>query len=515
MTDRRERPILCVIPARGGSKTIPRKVLQPIDGAPLLLRTYETISRSGVADRIVVSTEDAEIASVCRLRGIEVVDRPVELAQDCSTIADVSAHTVQTLGWDGLLLVAQPTCPLLSVDTIVAFVQRFRQCTFDWAIGTTAEPHIFWQDGHPLVHRDNRQQLAADPRCVQRETGALQIMTAEYARTGKGLRTTFPIPADEALDIDTYADLEAARHALGRRTILFHVVASDEKGSGHLRRCLRLSEALGHHNVVWQTYGLEAWALAEAERRGVKFVGDSRVCDLAVIDALDEADRLAPRYAAAGIPTVVLEPDGARRTHRFADVVIDEFADPKWTVLRPEFLNLPARTVAEKGTKVLVTFGGTDPAGLNARVAAMLGYGTDAEVRVIQSPAAAEIQPYPKRTSCGRATVVRDANMAEEMCWADLVVTGQGRTVAEAVACGVPVVSLAQNERESRHAKLPGVLYLGLWAAVSDEALLRTVNRLLDNPILRAEMAGTARASVDGKGVDRICFEVERLLRGL
>lgn len=488
--------LLGIIPCRGGSKRIPHKWAQLVAGKPLLQHTIDTARASARITRLVVSTEDPAVASYARLRGVEVLDRPAELAYDETPLADVVTHAVRVLGWEEDVAVLQATCPLLTPATVDRVVAEFQRLRFDWGITVTPEAHILWQDGRPLTGRVNSQQLVENPRCPQRESGALQLFRIGAARGApRQLRATFPIPAAEALDIDTFVDLETARAQLGRRTILFHVVASDEKGSGHLRRCLQLSDALAHHDVVWSLASpLEQWARAEAEKHGIRFWFQDEIHpDLVVIDCLERAEYWLRQYAPGGIPTVVFEPEGADT--RFADLVIDEFDDPRSTILRPEFACLPPFTVKERADHVLVSFGGTDPTGMNERVRRILNHGADATVSVMHA--------------------ARPGSMAERMRWADLVITSQGRTVHEAAACGVPCLSVAVNERESRHAKLDGVVYLGLAHCISDAAILDTVNRLLGSPALRTEMSRTASRQIDGRGLERVVFEIERLLRGL
>lgn len=505
-------PILVIVPARGGSRGILRKWAQPVAGAPLILRTVQTMHESGVADRLVVSTEDKDIATFCQLRGYEVVDRPAELAQDDTPLSDVIRHTVETSGWDGLVLVAQPTCPLLTPATVRRFVADFHKTRLDWAISAAPAGHIMWEGPDCLTPRVNRQQL---PSHIKQESGALQIMLSAYARVPSGRRGTIAIPAGEALDIDTHADLAAARQTSGRKTVEFRVVASDAKGSGHLWRCLQLSDALSHHTVRWSPVGLEVWAQDIVRRWGfeVRHPDVLNQPDLLVVDALDAAETVVPNAKAHGVPVVLFEHDGP--ACRFADLVVDEFADPKWTVLRSEFQCLPPKKLAVVGTKLLVTFGGTDPSRLGARYASMLAYASNAQVRLVQGPGAWPYVPAPKPAASRRVEVVRDVVMSEQMMWADVVVTSAGRTVSEAVACGTPVVSIAANERESRHARLPGVVYLGLHVALSDQTLIGTVQRLLDRPALRQEMVDTASGAIDGKGVERIVHAIEGLLKGL
>jgi N-acylneuraminate cytidylyltransferase len=90
--------ILALIPARGGSKSIPRKNLLPINGKPLIAYSIEQALASHHITRVVVSTDDAEIATVARAHGAEVpFMRPAELAQDASTDLDVFRHALTLL----------------------------------------------------------------------------------------------------------------------------------------------------------------------------------------------------------------------------------------------------------------------------------------------------------------------------------------------------------------------------------------------------------------------------------
>ena len=74
--------VLGVIPARGGSKSIPLKNIRPLNGVPLLAFTIRAATQSRFLDRCVVSTDHPDIAAVARTHGAEVIDRPAELATD-------------------------------------------------------------------------------------------------------------------------------------------------------------------------------------------------------------------------------------------------------------------------------------------------------------------------------------------------------------------------------------------------------------------------------------------------
>jgi CMP-N-acetylneuraminic acid synthetase len=116
--------ILGVIPARGGSKGIPRKNLKMIAGKPLIVWSIEAAKRSKKMDRFVVSTEDAEIAEVSKKAGAEVLWRPKELADDGATTIAVLQHIVRQEKPDTLVLL-QPTSPIRIGGIIDKAIERF------------------------------------------------------------------------------------------------------------------------------------------------------------------------------------------------------------------------------------------------------------------------------------------------------------------------------------------------------------------------------------------------------
>src|SRR5437764_11026274 len=103
--------MLALIPARGGSKGIPRKNLAPVAGKPLLVWTIEVARAAASVDRVVVSTDDAEIAETARSARAEVLERPVELAGDETPMAAVVRHAVEALAPE-IVVLLQPTSPL-------------------------------------------------------------------------------------------------------------------------------------------------------------------------------------------------------------------------------------------------------------------------------------------------------------------------------------------------------------------------------------------------------------------
>jgi pseudaminic acid cytidylyltransferase len=102
-------PTLAIIPARGGSKRIPRKNIRPFRGVPMLARTVKLLQSATVFDRIVVSTDDEEIADVAQRAGADVpFRRPAELANDMAATIPVIRHGVEAM--NGLGFRAEYVC---------------------------------------------------------------------------------------------------------------------------------------------------------------------------------------------------------------------------------------------------------------------------------------------------------------------------------------------------------------------------------------------------------------------
>lgn len=110
---RKEVTAAAVIPARGGSKGIPRKNLVPLFGKPLLLWTIEAAQASKILGAILVSTDDEEIAAVASRAGAEVIERPAELATDEAPTDPVILHAIDHSRYDPeYVVLLQPTSPL-------------------------------------------------------------------------------------------------------------------------------------------------------------------------------------------------------------------------------------------------------------------------------------------------------------------------------------------------------------------------------------------------------------------
>lgn len=149
--------VLGIIPARGGSKGIPRKNLKLLLGKPLLAYTTESALESKRLSRVILSTDDEEIAETGLALGVEVpFIRPSELANDTAPTFPVVMHAVQHLENDGLFFDAicllQPTNPLRRTEDIDACVELLETSGADSVLSVLPVPHqynpkwVYWRD---------------------------------------------------------------------------------------------------------------------------------------------------------------------------------------------------------------------------------------------------------------------------------------------------------------------------------------------------------------------------------
>lgn len=172
--------VLALIPARGGSKGIPRKNIKPLAGKPLIGWTIDAAKQASCIDRIVVSTEDEEIACVARELGADVpFMRPAELASDDAEGIAPVLHAIEKLPEFDWVLLLQPTSPLRTHADIEAIWQLcMNRCAPSAVSVTEVGKHPYW-----MYTKDDLGQLhpliAARP-----EIGRRQDLPAAYTLNG-------------------------------------------------------------------------------------------------------------------------------------------------------------------------------------------------------------------------------------------------------------------------------------------------------------------------------------------
>ena len=224
--------VLLVIPARIGSKTVPRKNLKEVAGKPLISYAIQNALASKMVDKVVVSTEDAEIAKVARSWGAEVpFERPSELAEDHVSLVPVLAHAVRAmdeLDWRATVVVSlQPTAPLLRGQTLDAGIRLLveSECDSVVSVRRVDHNHPYWIQQMDKENRIRFLNPEGEKHLQKQDLPPFySLCGCFYVRqrrlldewSGKDFcqgvdRRAIVVEAEEALDIDTPLDLAVCR----------------------------------------------------------------------------------------------------------------------------------------------------------------------------------------------------------------------------------------------------------------------------------------------------------------
>ena len=223
-----DRKILAVIPARGGSKGLPRKNLLPLGDRPLICWTIAAALAAKRITRVIVSTDDREIAAAAAACGCEVPFlRPPELATDTAGSADVMRHAVDSLEEDyDWLMLLQPTSPFRTADHIDGLAALLDGRDSRSAVSVVAldkSPEwMFWmneQSGQlsPLLGEivARRRQ---DSRRAYVLNGAMYLVERDlFLRSSTFVHAdtlAYPMSPRESIDIDSRDDLSTANAML-------------------------------------------------------------------------------------------------------------------------------------------------------------------------------------------------------------------------------------------------------------------------------------------------------------
>jgi CMP-N-acetylneuraminic acid synthetase len=225
--------VLGVIPARGGSKGIPRKNLHLVNGRPLLAYTVDAARASGRLTRVVLSTDDAAIADAARGLGVEVPFlRPAALASEDAPMLPVLVHAVQALADRGFradaVVLLQPTSPLRRAEHIDAAIAQLEATGADSVVTVVEVPHQFNPVSVMTLEGDRLHPYAAGPMPGRRQDkprvfarngpAVLAVRTAVLeagSLYGEDVRALV-MPARESVDVDDAWDLELVERLLMR-----------------------------------------------------------------------------------------------------------------------------------------------------------------------------------------------------------------------------------------------------------------------------------------------------------
>ena len=519
-----------VIPARGGSTGVPRKNVRLLGGVPLIARTIKTALSGTLAGRVVVITDDDEIAEISERFGA-VVTRE-EKTTGKATLDEVMVRTIPFLRSLGaqdndVLLTMQPTCPFIKPERVKEAMGKFAEGAGS-VLTVVDDRHLEWvfdAEGKPspaYTARVNRQLLP--PKF--RESGAIiGARIGDIVRTGT--RIVAPInlvevPDGESLDIDTFSDWAIAEHIVSRRRILLRTDAAKELGMGHVYRTLALAYALARHDITIvlsedKPLGAEFFKdypfKVDTVKSDLEFLSYARKAkaDLVVLDRLDNlAEFVTLLGGFCKVVTFEDLGDGAEA----ADLLIaDLYENPRVpaerqltgvenAILAPTFETIDRQIqFHEKVQEVLVLFGGTDPSNLaETALRALEHIKFEGRVTIVRGLGADLIDP--KAYDLRLKVLSNIKNMPAVMEHADIALSSAGRTITELSSLGIPTICMAQNSKELTHTHTTpanGVIMLGLGKLVSVETLGAHLTELMENTELREKLHLRALEATKGR----------------
>ena len=517
--------IIAVIPARGGSKGIPRKNVRLMDNMPLISYAISTALQTDMIADVLVSTDDEEIADISKMYGAKVITRPEHLAADAVTLDPVIYHAVQSYekenGKVDIVITMQPTSPLLKPETFKKALNTFLEVGIDSMISAVNKPHLAWGEKNgtyfPLYEkRLNRQYL---PKHLM-ETGAFVISKREFvtenSRFGAKINL-YEVPDDESVDIDDYADWTICEMQLKRKKIIIRTDGYPEIGLGHIYRCIQLFNILAEHDISIVLSEKSQLGIQKIQERFLKYqvvkddaefiaLLEREKPDILINDILDTTKDYMLRVKPLAERVVNFEDVG--EGSRFADAVINALYERsmtgdhyywgyKYYCLRDEFLITKPKNFSKEVRNILVVFGGTDPGRYTEKVMDMirsmptnlpivyqfvLGLGFDRDEEFMKSVSECEQD----------VRVIKDVKVISKyMAAADIAISSQGRTMYELATMKVPTIILAQNEREAAHEfgyMKNGFINLGNGNEVKEDTLRETLLWLIHTPQIREQM---------------------------
>lgn len=217
---------IAIIPARGGSKRFPYKNIRLLDGLPLIVHSINYAkANSDIINKIIVTTNDAEIKRIALAKGVEVIDRPHDISGDEAPTLSALKHVLENVK-DSIenLILLQPTNPFRPKSLLVDAFQVFESGSYE-SLMTLSESHQKLgriEDKSFVPYNYKMGQRSQDLEPLYFENGLLYIIKASLILEGSLLgKKNFPFIVDHpfaAVDIDYEEDLDYAEFLIKRHT---------------------------------------------------------------------------------------------------------------------------------------------------------------------------------------------------------------------------------------------------------------------------------------------------------
>lgn len=512
--------ILVVIPARGGSKGIPRKNLRKLNHQPLIFYAIKTALKSLFSPDVYVSSEDQEILTTAEKLGAKLHRRDDQLSGDSVTLDPViyasvlHAESREAKLYD-IVITLQPTSPLLEVSTLDGAIQRMiDERELGTLLSGIEDVHLRWRkEGIRFVpdfkERLNRQYL---PQTFK-ETGSFLITRRENVSDKGRIGTCvelYEVSSKEGIDIDTFEDWSICEYYLQRKKILFNVIGYAQVGMGHIYNALIIAHEIVDHEIIFLVDSRSDLGYQKIKEHNFEVVqANDNILDemkkinpdIIINDCLDTNVTLVDLQNNIAKSVITFEDLGSGS--EMSDLVFNamyqdnsshkgHYYGYKYYCSREEFILTDIKEFEGTVKTVLLTFGGTDENNLTYKVlSAIYDYciSNSVEINVVTGLGYID---FDSLRQFEKVIVLRDIkNISDYMAVADLAITSAGRTTFELASLGVPAIVLGQNDRELTHFfanEAYGFLNLGLGLNVKKSIILDNFKKLVEDNEIRFSM---------------------------
>ena len=392
------KKFLVIIPARGGSKGIPRKNLRILGRKPLIQYSIDIAKSLELYHiDICLSSDDSEILQFGNINNILVHERSADLSDDHATLDSVVISATEfceasnAIRYD-FIVTLQPTSPFLSINTINKCLYEINNSSAETVLTVREEKHLSWKISNgeykpAYKERLNRQWLPSSyvetGGCVVCNRDVLKI-DSRFGNLVKVVNVDYP----ESIDIDTVSDWALAEHVISRRRIAIWIIGNKKLGLGHVANMLIVASEMTSHEIKFFCKPSEILAIEKIKANNYPIViSDDPFSEIAkwspnviINDRLDTNIEEVRKQKDTGAIVVNFEDLGSGAFA--ADYVINAIYEMKdintnsnilfgvdYYLLRDEFMSIKKPTgINEDVANIIITFGGTDPNNLTEKV---------------------------------------------------------------------------------------------------------------------------------------------------
>ncbi len=224
----KDKTFLAIIPARGGSKRLPRKNVLDLNGKPLITYSIEAGLNSKYIDRVIVTSEDNEILAISKKYGADTIQRPDELASDTSTTFDAIKHAINNCEKYDYIVLLQPTSPLRNENHINEAIELLNYKNADAVVSVCEMDHSpLWSNTLDknlsmvgFLKDEVLNKRSQDLEKYYRLNGAIYICKTEKLLTKKNFFLknnifAYKMDKEKSIDIDERIDFKMCEVIMG------------------------------------------------------------------------------------------------------------------------------------------------------------------------------------------------------------------------------------------------------------------------------------------------------------